>query len=94
MELLADTVSEGEYRRLQSRLSSLYYIESTQSLGNDASKLAFNLRRAGVTVPSTDIFIAAASIHEEAILLHADTHFDLIAGNSDLEVESLVDFIG
>ena len=31
MELLAGTVSEKEYHRLWSRLSALYYIESTQA---------------------------------------------------------------
>jgi predicted nucleic acid-binding protein len=93
LELLGGTKSEREYNRLKSRLDALYYIEATKSLWDLSSKLAFDLRRKGVTAPYTDIFIAASALKEKAILLHADSHFDVIAEYTDLKVESLVSLI-
>jgi predicted nucleic acid-binding protein len=93
LELLGGTKSETEYERLKSRLDALYFIEAGKSLWNQASQLAFDLRRKGVTVPSTDVFIAAIARKEHLTLLHADSHFDLIAEHSSLKVESLVSII-
>jgi predicted nucleic acid-binding protein len=54
-----------------------------------AYELAFNLRRRGVTIPYTDILTAACALHANAIILHADAHFDLISKHFELKVESL-----
>ena len=89
LELLGGAKTEKEYQRLKSRLDALYYIESDKALWDLSSKLAFDLRKQGATVPYTDIFIAASAIREKAILLHADSHFDTIAKHSDLKFESL-----
>lgn len=93
LELLGGAKTEKEYERLKSRLDALYCIETTKSLWDSASKLAFDLKRKGVTVPYIDILIAASAIQEKAILLHADSHFDTIAKHSGLKVESLADYI-
>lgn len=90
LELLGGTKSENEYNRLKNRIDALYYIDATKSLWDSASRLAFDLKRKGVSIPSTDIFIASSTLHEKAILLHADSHFDTIAEHSRLKVESLV----
>ena len=90
LELLGGTKTEKEYERLKSRLDALYYVDSTKSLWDEASELAFNLKRKGMNVPYTDILIAASALQERAILLHADSHFDTIAKHSELKVESLV----
>ena len=90
LELLGGTRSEKEYRRLKNRLDSLYYIEASKSLWDSASKFAFDLKRQGISIPYIDIFIASSALKEKAVLLHADSHFDTIAGYSKLKVESLV----
>lgn len=90
LELLGGTKSEKEYNRLKSRLDALHYIEATKSLWGISSRLAFDLKRKGTNIPYTDIFIAASALQEKTILLHADTHFDTIAGYTNLKVESLV----
>jgi predicted nucleic acid-binding protein len=92
-ELLGGAKTEQEYDRLKSRLDALYYIESTKSLWDNSSRLAFDLKRNGVSVPYTDIFIAASAIKEKTVLLHADSHFDTIAKHSFLNVESLVSYL-
>ncbi len=93
LELLGGTRTEKEYDRLKSRLDALYCIDTTKSLWDEASKLAFDLKRKGTNVPYTDILIAASAIQERAVLLHADSHFDTIAKHSDLKIESLITYL-
>ena len=90
LELLGGTKSEREYLRLKSRLDSLFYIESDKLLWDYSSKLAFDLKRKGMSIPYADIVIAASALKERAILIHADSHFDSIAHDTDLRVESFV----
>jgi len=93
LELLGGTKSEKEYLRLKSRLDSLFYIESDKLLWDFASKLAFDLKRKGMSIPYADIVIAASALKERAILVHADSHFDSIAHHTDLKIESFVSLI-
>jgi predicted nucleic acid-binding protein len=88
LELLGGTKIESEYERLRSRLMVLDSIESDESLWDMASDLAFKLRRKGVTIPYTDILIAACALSAGSIILHADNHFDVIAQHSRLNAES------
>ena len=89
LELLGGAKSKKEYDRLFQRLDSLYHIEADRSLWDRASKLAFELKQKGIAVPYADIFIASSALKENILLVHADSHFDLIAGHSDLKAESL-----
>jgi predicted nucleic acid-binding protein len=93
LELLGGTKSEKEYLRLKSRLDSLFYIESDKRLWDLSSKLAFDLKRKGMSIPYADIVIAASALEERAILVHADSHFDSIAHHTDLKVESFVSLL-
>ena len=93
MELLGGAKSHKEYDRLFQRLDSLYHIHADRSLWNSSSKLAFELKQKGITVPYADIFIASSALKENALLVHTDSHFDLIADHSDLKVESLVSLV-
>ena len=93
LELLGGARNEKEYDRLKSRLDALSYIETTKELWDSASRLAFALKQRGVTVPYTDILISASALKDNAVLLHADAHFDAIAKHTDLKVESLVSLV-
>jgi len=93
LELLGGAKTEKEYIRLKSSLDALYYIEADRTLWDLSSRLAFDLKRNGVNIPYTDIFIAASAIHENGILLHADSHFNTIAKYSSLKAESLESYI-
>jgi predicted nucleic acid-binding protein len=90
LELLGGTKSEREYLRLKSRLDALYYVEADKVLWDLSSKLAFDLKRKGISIPYADIVIATCALKERAILLHADSHFDSISNHTDLRVESFV----
>ena len=50
----------------------------TSEVWNDACDLARRCRAAGVSVPATDVLIAACARHHGARLEHADSDFDLI----------------
>ena len=93
LELLGGAKSEKEYLRLKNRLDALYYIEADKVLWDLSSKLAFDLKRKGISIPYADIVIAASALKEKAILVHADSHFDSIADHTDLRVESFVSLI-
>lgn len=93
LELLGGTKSEKEYHRLKSRLGGLHYIEADRSLWELSSRLAVDLKGKGLNLPYTDIFIAASALREKAILIHADSHFDLISKHTDVQVESFVSLI-
>jgi len=93
LDLLGRTKSEKEYVRLKSRLDALFYIESDKGLWDLASRLGFDLKRKGMSIPYADIVIVASAVKERAILVHADSHFDLIARHTDLTVESLVSLL-
>ncbi|MDL1969852.1 MAG: PIN domain nuclease [Candidatus Desulfofervidaceae bacterium] len=90
LELLGGVKTEKEFRRLKSRLNALDEIEVDISVWEIAYQTAFELRQKGITVPYTDILIAASALKSKAILVHADKHFDLMACYIDLEVESFV----
>jgi predicted nucleic acid-binding protein len=90
LEILGRTKTNGEFDRLKNRLNALYMISTDEKIWDSAGKLAFNLKRKGLTIPYTDILIASAAIKSKAMLLHADAHFDLIASHTELKVESYV----
>ena len=93
LELLGGARSEKEYLRLKSRLDGLYYIESDKVIWDLSSKLSFDLKRKGISIPYADIVIAASALKERAVLVHADSHFDSIADHTDLKVESFVSLL-
>jgi predicted nucleic acid-binding protein len=94
LELLGGAKTEKEYKKIKSRLDNLYFIESTKKLWDMSSHLAFSLRRKGITVPFTDILNAATAISEDAVLVHTDSHFEIIADHSQLKSENLIPLLG
>ncbi len=90
LELLGGVKTDKEFRRLKSRLNALEEIEIDTTVWEIAYQIAFELRQRGVTVPYTDILIAASAIKDKAVLVHADKHFDMITRYTDLEVESWI----
>jgi len=61
----------------------LLYIETNKLLWDHFSKLAFDSRQKGMSIPYADIVIAASALKEGAILARADSHFDSISNPSE-----------
>jgi predicted nucleic acid-binding protein len=90
LEILGGTKTETEFQRLKRRLDALDSVETDTPLWEKSYDLAFKLRRKGITVPYTDILIAACALKLGSTVVHADAHFDLMAGHISLKVESFV----
>jgi len=90
LELLGGTRSSHEFTRLQSRLDALHRLPADEATWDKAAELAFLLRQRGKVIPYTDILIGSAAILADALLLHADRHFDQMAEDTALRVRSLV----
>jgi len=94
LEILGGTKTQNEFERLKTRLDSLDMVETDTVLWEEAYRLSFELRRKGITVPYTDILIAACALRTESTVVHADAHFDLMAKHIGLNVESFVQIVG
>jgi len=90
LELLSGARDEKDYEELSEELSALCQFPVNDTVWMKSCRLAFELRRKGVTAPSTDVLIATVAQENQLTLLHADRHFDLIAGKTNLLVESWV----
>lgn len=88
LELLGGVKTRKDFNRLRERLAGLNVIQFSEQVWDGAAELAFDLRRKGLTAPYTDVLISASAIEHKIVVLHADSHFDLIGKNSSLKVES------
>ncbi len=93
LEIMGGVKTKKELNSLNNYLGALEEIPVDTQLWEDAGRLAFNLRRKGLTIPYTDILIASAAIRSKSVLLHADSHFDIIEPETELQVESYVSCI-
>jgi len=93
LEILGGTKTQNEFQRLKARLDSLDTVETDTALWEKAYQLSFELRRKGITVPYTDILIAACALMTESTVVHADAHFDMMTKHIGLNVESFVKII-
>jgi predicted nucleic acid-binding protein len=85
-ELLRGTKSRKEYDRLSDLLKGVTYLPTPEEFWGRLSKFSFRLFRSGIIVPLTDTYIALLCIENNALILHCDKHFDLIARKSPLKV--------
>jgi predicted nucleic acid-binding protein len=90
LEILGGARTEEEFNRLESRLDALHQIPLGKKEWEEAARIAFRLRRQGKAIPHTDILIGTAAIQAQALLLHADQHFALMAESTGLSQESLL----
>ena len=86
LELAGGTRTEEEYRELCEDLEALQQFRITESVWGSAYRIAYMLRRKGVSIPATDQLIAAVALNYTCSLLHSDKHFDLLARHVGLPV--------
>jgi len=93
LEILGGTKTQNEFQRLKARLDALDMVETDTALWEETYRLSFELRRKGITVPYTDILIAACALRTESTVVHVDAHFDMMANHISLKVESFVQIV-
>ncbi len=79
-ELLAGARDEADWLKLHAELGHKPYAEPTAALWRDSARIAFDLRRRGLTVRSAaDLCLAQTALDHDALVLHRDTDFEVIA---------------
>ena len=79
LELWNGARGEHEKRVLREMQTGLPDLPIDASVWNQACDLARQARDAGVTLPVSDILIAACARHHAVDIEHSDTHFDTLA---------------
>jgi predicted nucleic acid-binding protein len=77
-EILQGIKSEGEKSKTLYVLVSLPYIEMTKKLWQSAAELSILLKKNGVNLPLSDIFIAAIAMENDLAIYTLDNHFTQI----------------
>jgi predicted nucleic acid-binding protein len=79
LELWNGARGDSEQRILRDLERDLEKVPTPPAVWDTACELARNCRKAGISVPATDVLIAACASHHQLDILHRDSHFDHIA---------------
>ncbi len=79
-ELLQGVKSEKEKSIITDILLNLEYIEMSWPLWQRAAEISLKLKKKGVTIPLSDIFIASLAIEYDLRVFTLDKHFRKIPG--------------
>ncbi len=79
VEILVFSSNKGDYKKLLSDFASFHWLELKQDVFDLASEMGMELRRKGITIPATDLIIAACARVNNTSLIHFDNHFEKIA---------------
>ena len=78
VELWNGARGENERSKLRQITETLDRVSTTDAVWTMANNLATTCRTQGITVPSTDLLIAATARVHQLELLEADSHFQMI----------------
>lgn len=79
-ELAQGVKSDHERSQIFTTVSNLAYAEMSKTLWQQAGYLSSSLRKKGLTIPFSDILIAALSIEHNLQVFTLDGHFKEIPG--------------
>ena len=85
VELIQGTRTVEEKETIKRLFKGIHWLSVSDDHWHKAAEMAFDLRRKGVTNSAIDTVIATLAIDYRCILLHKDSHFELIARNSSLK---------
>jgi predicted nucleic acid-binding protein len=86
VEVLQGAPSEQVWDTLHEDFLGLHWLETTQALWLEAARLGARLRRQGLSLPATDVVIAATALQHRCSLWHRDEDFTRIARHVSLQV--------
>lgn len=73
------------YERFRERFAVMIYLQSTSTVLERATHLAWSLDRQGLVLPAQDLLIAACALQAGAAVLTHDKHFQSVPGLRVLE---------
>lgn len=89
VEIVAFAADSGDHERLVADFGSFHWLETGRRECDRAGEIGFALRRRGLTIPPTDLIVAATALEAGADLYHVDAHYDLVAEHTDLKARHL-----
>lgn len=87
LELLQGCKTGTERNNLRTRLESLDVFSITSPTWERVYALGFSLGRAGLTLPTADLIIAAIALEHDAVVLHQDQHYEMIGRHAPLRTK-------
>ncbi|MDD5307721.1 MAG: PIN domain-containing protein [Deltaproteobacteria bacterium] len=88
-EVLSFAPGADAFARLERDFAAFRWLDLARAEFELACRLGRDLRGKGVSVPATDLVIAASAIRAGAVLYHLDRHYDLVAKASELKARNL-----
>jgi predicted nucleic acid-binding protein len=85
IELIQGTRNLEEKETIKRLFRGIHWLSVTDNHWHKAAEMAFGLRRKGITSSAIDNLVATLAIEYSCILLHKDSHFELIARNFPLK---------
>ncbi len=79
VEVLQGAPNASILASLQEDFLGFRWLELTHDVWLEAARLGSNLRQAGLSLPATDVIIAASAIHYQCHLWHRDQDFTRLA---------------
>ena len=79
-ELLQGAKIKKEFDAILKGMASLPILTPTLNTWVEGGRISFTLRRKGVTIPTTDLVIAALALENNCMVLTLDSHFQQIPG--------------
>jgi predicted nucleic acid-binding protein len=91
-ELLTGVSTEKDQHFLEECFLGLPYLEASREIFSAAGKMGATLRRKGITMPLTDLVIAALARTNALTVLTMDNHFNVLARPLNVQMELLKGF--
>lgn len=79
-ELVQGVKSENEKAKILDALSDLEYVEMTKKLWQKSGEMSASLKKKGLNLPLSDIYIASIAIEHKLSIFTLDKHFEQIPG--------------
>lgn len=79
-ELLQGVRFPGEKDKIRNALAGLPYVEMSPSVWERAAGISADLKKGGLTLPLSDIIIAASALEHDLSIFTLDKHFEQVPG--------------
>lgn len=80
LEVLRGMKSLKAFRSVSALMDVMINVPSDNRIWNEATDLAWNLDRKGITIPGADAVIAASALRSGSAVMTSDAHFSNIEG--------------
>lgn len=90
VEVLGYVSAQANFPILLQDFKDFYWFDLQEIDFDCATEIGHFLRRKAITIPATDLIIAASAMRADAAVLHTDGHFDMMARYFNLKSRNLL----